>query len=383
MALHNLKNEAHKLRMTPEERSAMRARIFGIPTAASKQSPYFHFNFQFFSTRILAPLAVVFLISSGTTYAAEGALPGDTLYPIKVYVNEGVALSLARTPEAKAEAHVTLAERRVEEAQSLAAEGRLDATTTETLAVEVETHIEEAQMRADEAEMTERGKSREVREKLAATLDTSARVLARIGATKDDTTKESSAALSMRLLARAEGSTHGEAARAMSKAAAPEADIATETVSLMVATESSSELEEDPAAIKSVASLEHEAAEALVEAREVFEEVKETLSTTTTADVEKQFSSVETSLSLGSASLGAGAYSQAVEDFTAAMRLAIKLRTVLEAYQKFDSDLVDSLLGGEIDEHKEEEGEVHGTSTKEGTASSSIEIDVDLPQIHI
>ncbi len=373
MALNNLKNEAYKNRMTPEEKSAMHARIFGVPASAPQSSPYFHFSFQFFSTRILAPLAVVFLISSGTTYAAEGALPGDALYPVKVHLNEIVVLSLARTPEAKAEAHASLAERRVEEAQALAAEGRLDATTTEALAVEVEAHVEEAEVQAAEAEEVESGKSRQVRAKLAATLDTGARVLARIGADKDEGTRESAETLSVRLLARADRE-NPAGAMALSKMAAPAADdMATQTMGLMVASETEDALQEDPAAQKSAAMLEHEAAEALSEAREIFEDYKETFDTETTAEIEKQFSSIETSMSLGSASLGAGAYTQASEDFAAALRLAIKLQKLFEAHQKFDTNIIESLLQ---DEHYEGDGHVHGTSTEEGSASTSIPVEI-------
>ncbi len=374
MALNNLQNEAYKNRMTPEEKSAMKAQIFGVPTVAPHTSPYFHFSFQFFSTRVLAPLAVVFLISSGTTYAAEGALPGDTLYPVKVYVNESVVLSLARTPEAKAEAHASLAERRVEEAQALAAEGRLDATTTEALAVEVEAHVEEAEVRAAEAEEVESGKSRQVRAKLAATLDTGARVLVRIGADKDEKTKESSEVLSMRLLARVGvDSAAGANVRAMSKMAAPASDMATQTMSLMVASESTTTAEEDPTAQKAAAMLEHEAVEALADAREILEDTKETFDTETITEIEKQFSSVKESMSRGSASLGAGAYMQASEDFSAALRLAIKLQKLLEAHKKFDTNIVESLLW---DEYSEDNGSVQGASTEEGGASTSLPVEI-------
>ncbi len=108
--MENLKHEAKKIGLTPAEKQAMRLAIFPAPAA----SPYFHFNFQFIQTRILAPLAVVFLIGGGTAAAAEGALPGDALYAVKIYVNEEVVQALAQSPVAKAEVHASLAERRVE-----------------------------------------------------------------------------------------------------------------------------------------------------------------------------------------------------------------------------------------------------------------------------
>ncbi len=339
--------------MSAEEKSAMHARVFGVPTAAPHTSPYVFVGLRSWQLRVLAPLAIVLLIGSGTSFAAEGALPGDTLYPVKVYVNEGVALSLARSSKAKAEAHAALAERRVAEAQALAAEGRLDATTTEALAVGLEAHIEDAEAEATMADEDEAGKGREVREKLAVTIDTGARVLARLGEGKDRGTRESTKALSVRLLARADTGAAGTV-NAFAKAA-PAADVSA-TMSLSVMAEGSA-MAEDPAAQKEVASLEHEAAEALDEARDIFDKVQESLSDEVLEDLEKEFSAIETSMSLGSASLGAGAYAQAEADFTDALRLATKLGSLLKAHQKFDGDLIGPLLKSN---HYEGDGHDHG-----------------------
>ena len=53
----------------------------------------------------LMPIALILtlavLASTGVSLAAEQALPGDFLYPIKVGVNERVQASLAATPKAK------------------------------------------------------------------------------------------------------------------------------------------------------------------------------------------------------------------------------------------------------------------------------------------
>lgn len=81
--------------------------------------------------RITAALLVLALGSGGVAYAAEGTLPGDALYPVKVNVIEPAeGLLLAGSPRAEAAWQLTLAERRVEEAATLASEGRL-ATSTE------------------------------------------------------------------------------------------------------------------------------------------------------------------------------------------------------------------------------------------------------------
>ncbi len=141
--LNNIKNEAKHIRMSAAEKSAMKADIFGtvspLPTAPS---PYFFFSYHY--RMALAGLLLFVLAGAGTASAAQGALPGDLLYPVKIHINEQVEVALATTPAQKAKAETHLAERRVEEAQTLAAQGRLNATTTR----EIEDNFNEHASRA-------------------------------------------------------------------------------------------------------------------------------------------------------------------------------------------------------------------------------------------
>ncbi len=70
-------------------------------------------------------LVLALTVGTGTSYAAEGALPGDTLYPVKIRVNESVQGALAVSDEAKVAWHATRVERRLAEAEALASRGRL------------------------------------------------------------------------------------------------------------------------------------------------------------------------------------------------------------------------------------------------------------------
>ena len=151
--------EAQKIRLSPQEKGGIRAllreRFAG--QAHPTRSPYFFFftlrsfseggSFQFVHIRamqVVAAFLLVVLLSGSTVYAAQGALPGDVLYPVKINVNEQVELTLATTEIAKAQVETRFAERRVAEAQELEAEGRLDATTTD----EIERHFDEHASRA-------------------------------------------------------------------------------------------------------------------------------------------------------------------------------------------------------------------------------------------
>ncbi|MES2953099.1 MAG: DUF5667 domain-containing protein [Patescibacteria group bacterium] len=71
-------------------------------------------------------LMLILLLGGGTTAAASGALPGDTLYSVKINVNENVERILATNAEARAGVEARLASRRIEEAEKLAREDRLD-----------------------------------------------------------------------------------------------------------------------------------------------------------------------------------------------------------------------------------------------------------------
>jgi len=138
----HLQKETEHLRLTDAEKSAMRMRLqaaMGVmPVAkAPTKSPY---------QWILAPrsfaLAVVaflLVVSTGTTYAAEGSLPGGVLYPVKTNVIEPLTVALAPTVAAKAEANATIATTRVQEAQTLAADG----TLTPAVAAEISTNYNE------------------------------------------------------------------------------------------------------------------------------------------------------------------------------------------------------------------------------------------------
>lgn len=98
--------------------------------------------FLFFTQKnMYASIAAILIIltGTGTAFAAENTLPGDTLYPIKVHVNEPVLGAMALSLQAKANWESKVAERRLDEAAALVAIGRLS-TDVET---KLETRVQE------------------------------------------------------------------------------------------------------------------------------------------------------------------------------------------------------------------------------------------------
>ncbi len=87
---------------------------------------------------ITTALVLTLFMGVGTSYAAEGALPGDSLYPVKIQVNEKIQGALALSDEAKADFYASRAERRLEEVELLTAQGRL----TEDAKAQIESGID-------------------------------------------------------------------------------------------------------------------------------------------------------------------------------------------------------------------------------------------------
>lgn len=152
-----------QVKMTDDERSAMRSRLFAltqatrasVPAAASapRRAPMFSFA-RAKAVPALA-VAVAVLSTGGGVYAAEASLPGDALYPVKTHVIENVRTALTVSPEAKAKWESELATRRLEEIEHLASVGELDEKKAAELQEKFEAHSDKVAARIDE--MRDRG----------------------------------------------------------------------------------------------------------------------------------------------------------------------------------------------------------------------------------
>ncbi|MEK7094083.1 MAG: DUF5667 domain-containing protein [Patescibacteria group bacterium] len=118
---------------------------------------------NFLKMPVMAALMIMILLGGGTSLAAERALPGDVLYPIKVVINEPVVSALSLSVEAKIDWEAELAGRRLKEAVELADAGKLNAEVEEKLSEEFTKH--ETKVRERIANLEEKGD-----EKVAASL---------------------------------------------------------------------------------------------------------------------------------------------------------------------------------------------------------------------
>lgn len=88
---------------------------------------------------------LLILSGTATSLAAERSLPGDALYPLKVNVTEPLREAVAITKSAKSNLQLQKVNRRLEEAERLAAQGRLDSEKRS----QIEKGLASAQAKAD------------------------------------------------------------------------------------------------------------------------------------------------------------------------------------------------------------------------------------------
>lgn len=153
-----LKKRAESVNMRAFERRELRERLVAymeyhpLPQSAMQQSTKSEFVTETYrrvevKTSLIASFvgsfAVLLLII--VPVAAERAVPGDVLYPVKVNFNEEIRSTLAVSPYAKVEWETKRLERRIAEARLLASEGRLTEDVEAEVTEAVRAHSDAAQ----------------------------------------------------------------------------------------------------------------------------------------------------------------------------------------------------------------------------------------------
>ena len=127
-------------------------------------------------------LASVLAVSTGASYAAASALPGDILYPVKIHVNERIEGAVAINPKASAEFAQKQISRRAFEAEVLAKEDRLDDVKKDQLREGTKMHIDAyTQARAKIERKGEREKVEELESKMRRTIKDHERAFSDMG----------------------------------------------------------------------------------------------------------------------------------------------------------------------------------------------------------
>ncbi len=212
------------LKLSLQEKQAMRMHVYKMMDASpaytaaqtevvaevvarrSVQSMYVWFNPRF---SISLAVLLVAGLSGGTAFAAQSALPGEPLYIVKVNVNEPLTVALATTPAAKAAVNAAIATTRLEEAETLASQGTLDATTTSVLADNFAAHAEAAQAGAVAVASSDPGTAAQLGTTFRSTLAAHGAILAQLASDAGTSSVQANSdALAVQVLTQA---THGRA----------------------------------------------------------------------------------------------------------------------------------------------------------------------------
>ena len=129
--LEKIFKKGQEIRLNPSEKEKMRDFVISYARRNTKRQ-----TFSIFSVLRSVPAILSFVIifgGIGISFAAERALPGDILYPVKVGVNEEARGLVAISDEKKVKWLATVAERRIEETEMLVKENRFDSASKEKI----------------------------------------------------------------------------------------------------------------------------------------------------------------------------------------------------------------------------------------------------------
>lgn len=346
-----LNRDAAHIRLTPGEKNAMRAAIFGAPsTVAVHRSRYIFMSSVWM--RALAAVLIVVFAGSGTAFASQGALPGQPLYAVKTKIVEPVRLALAGSPAAKAAVHVAIAQERVAEAEALAQQGALDATTSEQLAGDFEQHAQSAVALADEASSTDPSAPAEVKTQLAVSSSVGSAVLVALADRGKD--RDHVDAVAARVLAVATRDSEGGDAHASVSVVNSSRGASIRTMAIATAESGSTtapgeadaavSAESALAGQKAALGLQSKAQTAFNDLKAQYASASSTLSATTTVSVATDIKGIDTLMADGASALDHSLFDTAISDFTQALSRSLRLSALLSAQQRFDSRLIDPII---------------------------------------
>ena len=371
----DFKNEGLRVRLTMQEKATLRARLSERmtlnPASPVLRSPYhfFIFNHAVLQRTFAAVVLCVFVLGSGggTSYAAQGALPGDVLYAIKIHVNEFVETKLATTPVEKAEVQAVLAERRVEEAQTLASQGKLTEVAATELQVRFDEHATAAQSLTEALAAIDPGAAAQIGTQFSSSLAANGAVLVSLGEqSQDEETKRTSLALSGRVRAQKDAVARANVqvledadvvvplpaaatptrALSMAKITSTVPTATSTAASTIVSAVEQADVPQAHPPVRAKETLRQSIADELkvrtaAETQILTEQLRaQELSAEAEEKVQAELAAVVVLMSAGNTALGAADYDSAIAKFGRALQKTVALRAYARAERDFKSDIV-------------------------------------------
>lgn len=257
-------------------------------------------------------LVIAVALSGGVSYAAQNSLPGDALYGVKIQVNEKVRTAFAFSDEAKAKVETSLATERLEEAEELAVEGRLDSETSARIAENFAAHAERVQARI--ADFESRGNletAADLGSNFEVSLRAHAKILVNLGETSDDASESE-----------------------------PLLEEVQDRQEEVIKTNTSIEIKvsgEEKTRVKSAAEGKMGAAEnKIAEVKAYLEKIEAKFGAAAVAEAKAQLSAAESLFAEGKTQLEADAYADSFVTFQKAHRTAQEAKLLVEARVNLD-----------------------------------------------
>ncbi|QQG38278.1 MAG: hypothetical protein HYS26_01885 [Candidatus Kaiserbacteria bacterium] len=340
-----LKNEANKIRLSEGEKNFMR---FKLEEAMRAPVPSPYFSFAAPRTLVPALVLVLVVIGGGMTYAAEGALPGDLLYPVKIGFNESVRSALAFSDESKVAVHSVFAERRLEEATALAVSGRLSGAAQKALEANFDAHAEVITTIVAEVEATDPIAAADLSARFDSKIAAKGAVIASIGAgSKDTTTKETSGAIAANIsrftgrIARADAPITMQMS---AEGAADSAEVSARSFAKATLAPLPVETDTDTAI---AAKIGENVLDLLAEVDVRLNALSESLGATTTARIQKQIFFIREFIERTQEHEGDSATAR--RNIEQALRDVAKLEAFLEAQEKFHTKILPTSLETDVE----------------------------------
>lgn len=279
-------------------------------------------------------LIVIILAGGGVSFAAENALPGDSLYALKLDVNERVRGWAALSPEAEANWQVRRAERRLDEAVVLAANGKLNAEAAAQVQANFEDHVQAVArnilaLNADEGFQAAAG----VTSDFETSLEAHEKIFRGI-----QSKNEIAAEAKLQAMFAADttaGDKDTEIAKFISKLKTRSKSVAKTRVDIEARIAGQAKAD-----VQVAAQARHKEAEKkLAEAVEHVKKMKQMLGANAVVQAEARLELARQAVLEGKAKLEAGFYAEAFSFFQKAHRIAQEAKLLIEAQRKFKIDI--------------------------------------------
>lgn len=279
-----------EIRLSEAERTRMRGRLEARMRQAPRPSPW---SFLLLARMPMMAAALVLAVLGGGSALAEGSVPGDVLYPVKIGVTEPARSLIAFTQVDKIEWETERAERRLAEAELLAASGELDEETGEELSAQFEVALAKAEAGIEVLDDRQPDEAADVAAELAIALDSHSRILGEIAEAGTDVDIEG---LRERIALRIE-------------------TLRDKRLALRIALAHSAQAPE--VGERTLAMVSDEAQEAIEE----FTERRATFDTEAEVAIDTRVAHINAALDEGRANLALGSYDSALENFERARDL--------------------------------------------------------------